>query len=207
MLKKRKRRKVNRRHTEPGLGAPGGSPTSNQTNPILDSGIEDIVLASNSSIFGASGPPMPEIIKTSCVNRSQVVFVDGVSECDLGSDQLDLTDNQNQPSLNESAEMEYSRLYRCTRLVCPKRKARRFPKPLLVPVPSAPSVHSDSVSKETFDSDELEETGGLCISSSLVQNQSKMYGILGRQRMDTRSPKPMFKSTRSNELNVSSDHI
>ncbi|THD27831.1 Diacylglycerol kinase [Fasciola hepatica] len=57
MLKKRKRRKVNRRHTEPGLGAPSspdgpGADNLGNVNDSLDS-----MEQTSSSIFGASGPP------------------------------------------------------------------------------------------------------------------------------------------------------
>uniref|UniRef100_A0AA85JKA2 Diacylglycerol kinase n=1 Tax=Trichobilharzia regenti TaxID=157069 RepID=A0AA85JKA2_TRIRE len=54
MLKKRKRRKVNRRHTEPGLGG-SGSPGATGPNPI-DGSTEDPL---SSAVFGASGPPLP----------------------------------------------------------------------------------------------------------------------------------------------------
>ncbi|GAA50183.1 diacylglycerol kinase, partial [Clonorchis sinensis] len=62
MLKKRKRRKVNRRHTEPGLGGPG-SPNSEGRGSTLDD--QDPMELPISSIFGASGPPKQEFSSSS----------------------------------------------------------------------------------------------------------------------------------------------
>ncbi|CAL8105230.1 unnamed protein product [Calicophoron daubneyi] len=61
MLKKRKRRKVNRRHTEPGLGAPGSSSLTGADDREGDGDVLDTLDTAGGSIFGASGPPRWEV--------------------------------------------------------------------------------------------------------------------------------------------------
>ncbi|KAA3677994.1 diacylglycerol kinase (ATP) [Paragonimus westermani] len=60
MLKKRKRRKVNRRHTEPGLGGPSGHTTAASDGQDSSVELSDSGELGSCSIFGASGPPRQE---------------------------------------------------------------------------------------------------------------------------------------------------
>ncbi|CAH8469969.1 unnamed protein product [Schistosoma turkestanicum] len=167
MLKKRKRRKVNRRHTEPGLGGSGNANTSANTNPIHGS-TEDPL---SSAVFGASGPPPPESANsldfgnhtmhtaytnttttnttTTTTATSSSITSTTIKQLDLDIAKIDL-DEEEAEAVNPNATSylsnntikindSYPRLYRPGRPVCMKRKGRRIPKPILVAVPSAPS--------------------------------------------------------------------
>lgn len=131
MLKKRKRRKVNRRHTEPGLGAPS-SPDGNSADNlgnVIDS--VDSIEQTSSSIFGASGPPRQGASDTHMCGSGAGVLRN--TEIEIGDSSF-----SRRPQLlvrpNTSSSPCFSEIQPSVN--------RRILKAPLVPVPSDPSSGS-----------------------------------------------------------------
>ncbi|VDP51757.1 unnamed protein product [Schistosoma mattheei] len=159
MLKKRKRRKVNRRHTEPGLGGSGSSNTTSSN--VIHGSTEDPL---SSAVFGASGPPPPESVNSlDCGNTTTIKQL----ELDIAKVELEEGNLNDAFCSNDTIKTDdsYPRLYRPGRPVYAKRRGRRLPKPVLVAVPSAPSETCRSP-REILDNDEFDETSALCLSKS-----------------------------------------
>ncbi|KAK4473292.1 hypothetical protein MN116_002569 [Schistosoma mekongi] len=179
MLKKRKRRKVNRRHTEPGLGGSGNSNVTG-TNPIHGS-TEDPL---SSAVFGASGPPPPESANSlDCGSTTAKQLESDIAKIDLEERNInDACLSSGLTTVNTGDS--YPRLYKPGRPAYAKRKGRRLPKPILVAVPSAPSETCRSP-RETLDNDDFDETPALCLSKSTRMKQHTPINILSTSVQQT----------------------
>ncbi|RTG85733.1 diacylglycerol kinase (ATP) [Schistosoma bovis] len=139
MLKKRKRRKVNRRHTEPGLGGSGSSNTTSSN--VIHGSTEDPL---SSAVFGASGPPPPESVNSlDCGNTTTIKQL----ELDIAKVELEEGNLNDAFCSNDTIKTDDS-----------------YPS-LDFAVPSAPSETCRSP-REILDNDEFDETSALCLSKS-----------------------------------------
>ena len=184
MLKKRKRRKVNRRHTEPGLGGPvsPNTPISTTLGPGPDSGMDDSLAG---RVFDATDRPIPGDIPTldnsPVFKQCESELRDEVRLHEPSCSEIALPEAVSSPCASEEP---YSRLYRPTRPVCAKRRGRRIPKPVLVPVPSAPST-ACMLASETPDSDDLEDP--VTMSRPPMNRKNRLVTSI-RSTPDERSP-------------------
>ncbi|KAH8849095.1 Diacylglycerol kinase theta [Schistosoma japonicum] len=197
MLKKRKRRKVNRRHTEPGLGGSGNSNVTG-TNPIHGS-TEDPL---SSAVFGASGPPPPESANSlDCGSTTTKQLESDIAKIDL--EERNINDAYLSSDLTTvNTGDSYPRLYKPGRPAYAKRKGRRLPKPILVAVPSAPSETCRSP-REALDNDDFDETPALCLSKSTRVKQHTPNNILSTSVQQTFVIQSIKSSTQSASISES----
>ncbi|CAH8492600.1 unnamed protein product [Schistosoma haematobium] len=203
MLKKRKRRKVNRRHTEPGLGGSGSSNTTSSN--VIHGSTEDPL---SSAVFGASGPPPPESVNSlDCGNTTTIKQL----ELDIAKVELEEGNLNDAFCSNDTIKTDdsYPRLYRPGRPVYAKRRGRRLPKPVLVAVPSAPSETCRSP-REILDNDEFDETSALCLSKSTRLKQhvpTNMHSTSDQQSPIIQSIKDSTPSASMIDFSFKYNHI